>query len=141
MDTLQNNIEHEGLIKEIKENLLIVSIINQSACVSCKAKDICAPGDSSEKLITVNKSSTDNYKIGDKVTVQLKRSLGFRALFLGYLFPFLILMFSIVIMLNITKNNEGLSALTGIVITSLYYIVLYMKRDIIKQKFRFTLKE
>ena len=90
-------IEHKGIIQRITDKSIFVSIIAESACISCKAKGVCTTGDVEEKIIEVIKPVQD-YSIGDHVTVQLKRSLGFRALFYGYILPFIVVLFALIIL-------------------------------------------
>lgn len=76
---------------------------------------------------------------GEHVTISLKKSLGYRALFLGYLLPFLVLLTTLIITLAVT-GNESLSALAAITTTVLYYYILYKNRELIKTSFRFYIK-
>ncbi len=94
-----------------------------------------------EKIVEVeNPNPHTSYSKGQKVTISLKKSLGYRALFLGYLLPFLLVFFTLVLSIQITQN-EGLSALLSILIVFPYYSILYARRDRIKSSFRFYIKQ
>ncbi|PLX09972.1 MAG: Fis family transcriptional regulator [Marinilabiliales bacterium] len=135
----QQLIEHQGIIQDINNESYIVSILAQSACASCKVKGACSVSETQEKLIEVP-ITKDNYSIGEMVKVVLKQSLGFKALFLGYILPFLIIMF-ILIVLSILDFNEAIVGISAIVSLIPYYILLYKLKDRIKKQFSFSLRK
>ncbi len=134
----KGNIEHKAIVKEIADNSMKVSILASSGCVSCSAKGICNVSEVEEKIVEVSKFE-GNYKIGDEVKVYYKQILGFRALFLGYVLPFLLIFTSLIISLIITKH-EGLSGLIALGSLIPYYIVLYVTKKKINDKFSFSVK-
>ncbi|MDY7034575.1 MAG: SoxR reducing system RseC family protein [Thermodesulfobacteriota bacterium] len=136
--TVEKTIEHQGIIKEIINGVIQVSISQVSACSACHAKGVCRAGDTTDKLVDVI-CQDNSYKIGDTVNIVLAESLGFKALFLSYLLPFLILISSLIIT-TILTNNEFIAGLTSITIIIPYYFILYLNRDKIKKKFIFKLK-
>ena len=132
-------IEHGGIIKKISAHTIIVNIISKSACVSCSAKGICSVSDIDNKEIEV-KNYSDNYQVGEEVKVFYKQSLGFRALFLGYILPFLMILITLIIMLAIT-NREGLSGIIAFASLFPYYLILYLNKDKFKKTFSFSIKK
>ena len=68
----------------------------------------------------------------------LARSLGFKALFFGYIFPFLTLFITLVIVLSLT-NNEGLAGITALLILVPYYLLLKVFNHRITREFVFKL--
>jgi len=133
-----DSIQHKGTIKKIDENSIWVEIIVQSACAGCHVKSVCTVADMKEKMIEVGKKGNETYNIGDEVTVSMASSKGTKALFLGYLLPFLILVFSLIILVEIL-NNEGLAGLLAISTLIPYYIILYFLRNRMKRTFEFRL--
>ncbi len=83
-------ITHPGIVQSIENNRVQVMILAESACVSCKAKSVCSVSEMKEKVIDVIKEPGRDYKIGERVNVIMQKSLGPKAIFLGYLLPFLI---------------------------------------------------
>ena len=136
--TIEKNIEHQGIIQEINNGVIKVSIRQVSACSACHAKKLCFTGDTGNKVVEVV-CRDKNYKIGDAVNIVLAESLAFKALLLSYLLPFLILI-SALVTTTILTNNEIFAGLTSIVIPILYYFVLYLKRNKIKKSILFRLK-
>jgi sigma-E factor negative regulatory protein RseC len=138
MDT-KNQIEHDGFIKQIENDKIIVEIASASACVSCQIKGFCAVSEVEMKDIEVYASNTQDYKVGQKVTVVLAENLGIKAVFLGYFLPFIFLVVTLFVLFNITKNElwSGLGAV-GILIP--YYLILSLFKKKISKEFTFKIK-
>jgi len=133
-------VEHSGIIKDIRGNEIQVSIINKSSCASCNLKGSCSVSDIQEKIIDVFVSNPDDYSLGEGVDVYYKQSLGFRALFLGYLLPFIIMLFSMIIMVSLS-DNELLAGLVSLSSLIPYYLLVYLTRNKIKKTFSFSVKK
>lgn len=132
-------IEHQAFVKEIKENVIIVDVLSKSACMSCQVKGVCSVSDIAEKQVEVIKES-DDIHIGDKVTVFLAQTLGFKAVLLGYIAPFFIVIFVLILMLQLT-NNELIAGVSSISILIPYYLILYLLKDKISKKYKFRIKK
>ena len=130
-------IRHEGIIEEIDNQEITVRILSNSACSECHAKGVCSVSDSPEKHIVIE-SSNNHYNTGDKVDIILARSLGFKALFLGYIFPFLTVFFTLIIVLSLT-DNEGVAGITALLILVPYYLLLKVFNRKITREFVFKL--
>ena len=130
-------IKHEGVIEKIGEQGVTVKFLADSACSECHAKGICSVSGSPEKEIVVE-SPGNHYKPGEKVDIILARSLGFKALFLGYIFPFLAVLFTLIIVLNFT-GREGLAGIAALLVLVPYYLALKVFNHKISRKFAFKL--
>ena len=66
-----------------------------------------------KKEIEIINSNSDNFKKGDKVEVSFSKSQGPKALFLGYLLPFLLVIVTLFITFEITGDEvfAGISSL------------------------------
>jgi sigma-E factor negative regulatory protein RseC len=133
------SIEHKGRIDSIDGNKIIVSFLAMSGCASCHAKGVCTAADMQEKSVDVY-DYTNQYQVGEEVNILLKQTLGFRALFLGYVLPFLLILFFLIV-LTIITNNEAVSGLGALSVLVPYYIILFVMRDKIRKKFTFTLNK
>lgn len=133
-----STIEHKGVISEINENAIFVDLSVQSACAACHAKSVCGI-DSAQKTIEVR---TDNrsFNIGERVKVVMRESLGMKALFLGYLLPFIVVISTLMILLS-AEVSEGFSGLISIIVLVPYYFVLYFFKDRIKREFNFDIEK
>ena len=132
-------IEHKGIVKEANSNKLIVSIITNSSCASCEAKGSCSSSEIEEKEIEIKKFD-GIYKVGEQVVVFLKESLGFRALFLGYLLPFIIIM-TVLIITTTIGLSEGLAGLMALGSLGPYYTVIFFINKKLKKTFSFSIKK
>ncbi len=131
-------IEHEGTVQRCGGNSVIVSISSEAACSGCHAKSSCSLSGVREKLIEV--PGHYNLVPGDIVTVIMRKSMGFRAVFLGYVIPFILLTIALVI-LNSLTGSELLAGMGSVGITGIYFLVLYFFRNSIKNIFTFTIKD
>lgn len=114
-------------------------ILSQSACSSCKSKEVCSIFDSKEKLITLKTDSAD-YRIGERVNVVLEEKTGTLAVLFAYVIPFIVMIIILVIGFY-TKMNEPV--IGGLVLVSLilYYIILYLFRDLFNKKVTFKVEK
>jgi sigma-E factor negative regulatory protein RseC len=133
------SIEHKGRIESIDGNKINVNFLAVSGCASCHAKGVCSAADMQEKSVEVF-DFTNQYKLGEEVNVTLKQSLGFRALFLGYVLPFILILFILIILTAITKN-EAISGIGALSVLVPYYLVLFLLKDKIRKKFTFTINK
>ncbi len=132
-------IEHKGIIKEIKDDRIIVELERITACEKCHAKEVCGLSNTESKTVEV-KRLDHNLLVGEHVTVALSQSLGYKALFLGYLLPFIILIAALFISSHIT-HSEIKSGIISLLIVILYYMVLKLCGDRLKNTFKFTIRE
>ena len=132
-------IEHEGIIDHIDGDIAHVKIDSVSACSGCHAKGVCTAADQEEKYLDVPLHGAE-YKRGDTVFVQVARHLGFRAVLLGYVYPFLLLMLVLIIMLSAgaPELRAGSIALLSILP---YYLLLFLFRNHISKSFTFSIKK
>ncbi len=130
-------IEHMGVVEEIDNDTIKVNITSISACQSCHAKGACSVADVQEKTIEI--PSKVNYKPGQQVKITLQQSSGYKALFLGYVLPFLIVLFTLILFTSFT-DNEAIAGIVSIGTLIPYYSFIYLMRNRIKSKFSFTIK-
>lgn len=131
------SIEHKGRIESIDANKISVNFLALSGCASCHAKGVCSAADMQEKSVEVF-DFTNQYTIGEEVNVILKQSLGFRALLLGYVLPF-ILVLLILIILTAISDNEAVAGLSALSVLVPYYLILFLLKDKIRKKFTFAI--
>ena len=134
-----DSIRHSGIVKQIDEQYIYVSIIAQSACVSCHAKGVCNVNEIQEEVVEVPRLSSYRHEVGDKVEVQMKKSLGTRAVMLGYVIPFLLVLASMITLIVLT-GDEGIAGLVSLLVLVPYYYVLYLLKNRLKHTFSFTIR-
>lgn len=131
-------IEHIGIIHKIDGFNIQVSFSDQPACSGCHAKNVCSIAGMEKKSVDI--VQTGNFKIGEKVMVILKKSLGYKALLLGYLIPFIIVLLFLVLF-SIFLNNELLAGLYSLLVLIPYYMILYRFRENIRREFSFLIRK
>ncbi|MCD4724516.1 MAG: SoxR reducing system RseC family protein [Bacteroidales bacterium] len=132
------NISHPGIVEQVTDDKIIVKIIAMSACSSCHAKGMCNVADMEEKIVEVRKIPHRDFQKNDQVTVSMKKSLGSRAVLLGYIFPF-VLMIATLLLVLFLSGDEGVAGLSAILILIPYYWLLYIYRSKLKSTFSFTI--
>ena len=130
-------IKHEGIIESIDEQGVKVRFLSSTACAGCHAKGVCSVSDSPEKHVVIE-SPDCQVTPGEKVDIILTRSLGFKALLLGYILPFLAVLFTLIIVITIT-HREGLAGITALLILVPYYLLLKAFDHRISKEFVFKL--
>jgi len=135
----KSEISHQGTIESIEDNVFNVRIITMASCVSCSASGTCSAADIAEKIVEVVKPTNTSHKIGDIVTIVLNQSMGLKAVFLGYVAPFLVLLLTLIFMLAL-GFTEGIAGLTSLAMLAPYFLVLYIYKEKIKENFTFKLK-
>ncbi len=132
-------ISHEGVVTKITDDELEIKILAQSACAACHAKSACGMGEQAEKTLTVPRPKDKDFELNQRVNVKMAIGQGNRAAVLAYLIPIMLLLAVLFVCLGFGMN-EGLAALVSIVALIPYYIVLYLRRDKLKQKFDYTIE-
>ncbi len=132
-------IEHEGIIDHIDGDVAHVKIDSVSACASCHAKGACGAADQEEKFLDVPLHGR-SHKTGDSVYVQIAKRLGFRAVALGYVYPFLLLM---AVLLGTLAAGMGELSAGSLALFSIvpYYLLLYLFRNRLSKSFTFSIKK
>lgn len=131
-------IEHPGVITSIDSSKIKVNITTYSSCLSCSAKGICSISDVKDKMVEV--PNTGAFTVGQEVQVILHQTLGFKALYLGYVQPFIVVLITLIITSFLTRN-EVLAGLISLGALAPYYLVLYFYKEKIRNKFTFAIKK
>ncbi len=129
-------ISHEGIIDRIENDVIFVRILNKSACASCHSNGVCSVSEMAEKLIEVHDKGS-KYTTGQTVNVILDRTLGNKAVVLGYLLPFIILMITLITASSFM--NELLAGLAAVAILIPYYLFLFLFKERLSKTFSFRI--
>ena len=135
----ESDIRHTGFVKKVTNSSLTVTILSQSACSGCHAEGACNVSDMQNKEVEIYKFNK-NYVPGQQVTVLFRESKGFTALFFGYVLPFLLVLLTLVISVEITQD-ELFSGLLALAILIPYYTIIYFFRHQFKKVFNFEVEE
>ena len=134
-----NTISHEGHVVDVFDSGIDVSIIAESACVSCKMKKACGMDESKEKIITVFTPDARLFQIGEKVEVVMKQAMGYKAIGIVYVVPIVVVMLALMILVQLGVS-EMIAGLASLGFLALYYFVIYLVRDEISREIRFEIR-
>lgn len=134
-----NKISHDGVVDATEGNEVVVRITSYAACSTCHARGACNVSEEKEKYMRI-RSGQARFSIGEKVRIVLDRSLGFRALFLGYVLPFLLILAALLIA-TAAGVKELSAGLISLAVLPLYYFGLKLFRNRLDRKFTFMLQK
>ena len=132
-------IDHEGVIERISGDLAHVKINSVSACASCHAKGACSAADQEEKYLDVATHGV-SFEPGETVRVLVAKRLGFKAVALGYFYPFLLLM-AVLIAFTLAGTPELRAGTYALVSVIPYYLLLFLLRKRIGSAFSFSIQK
>lgn len=134
-------IKHDGVVLSVGDGtagdgkgMVRVRIVQASACAACKAKQMCMSAESQEKEMDV--IPLEPLQVGDEVEVQVQQKLGWKAVLLAYILPFVVLI-SVVFVLSrwLSEAAAGTIALCAI---GVYYMLLSLFKGKLQKEFSFT---
>ncbi len=135
---VDDQIKHSGRITEITPSEITVEIISESACSSCHAASMCGMAEIKRKQVTV--SAVLGYEVGEEVWVNLKRTMGFKAVWIAYVLP-LVLLVADIMVCSAAGVNEILSGLSALLCVGIYYLIIYLLRGKLKNEYTFYIKK
>ena len=137
---MHTKISHSGTIESVSEGCVKVRILQASACGACKVAGHCHAAESKEKIVEVFDADASRFHVGQEVTVWASGNVANKALILGFVMPFLLLLAVLIAVLYLS-GSEGLAALAALGSLVPYYLLLWWRRDSIRQQISFHLEE
>ena len=136
----QETVSHSGRVVAADPQLITVEIISESACGACHAKGLCSLGDQKVKQVVVPTPVSELYEIGEEVYVDLKASMGHKAVWIAYALPLVVLLAVILVLLR-AGAGELVAGLGGIVAVAVYYFCIWLLRDRLRDHYIFTIRK
>lgn len=135
---MRESLQHRGIVESVEGRVVTVSVDRESACDGCHAKGIC--GSSGEKrLIAVETEYAATFERGERVVVALlSQRMGFSSVIWGYVLP-LVVMLALLFGIKAAGGTDGIAAIASLSGVALYYVVLYVLRQTIERKIKFTI--
>jgi len=130
------SITHEGVIEEISDKKLFIRLSRLPACSDCHAKGICSVPDSADGEVMVA-DRKNGIRKGDHVMVSITRSHAYRALIIGYILPFLLVL-GTAILFSAFQAREWLTALLALAVLVPYYLLVRQLSARIERTFTFS---
>ena len=134
---MEDKITHDRIIQTVSENKITVTIVSASACSTCHANGACNMAEMQEKEIDIHHFRGD-YHPGQLVSVIGKAKQGYKAVFYGYLLPF-IFVFVTLIVAGLFVKSDAVTGILSLAILIPYYIILYFFRNKLKNSFEFEI--
>ncbi len=135
----KNEITHRGKITEITPDFTTIEITASSACSSCHARSLCGMSEEQQKLIMLPTDPYATRQVGDEVEVCTRMTMGLKAVWISYVIPLAVLMILILSLSGVFENEalRGLAAIAGV---GVYYFMIWLFRDRLKNEFTFYIK-
>ena len=124
-----NTIKHLGIVENIQGSHLSVRIVQTSACAACSAKGHCSSADSKDKIIDIIDTAASSYQVGEKVMVVGETSMGMMAVLLAFVLPFVLLIFSLFLLMALIENELYAALLSLAVLIPIISFYGLTKRD------------
>ena len=137
---VKEEVTHSGKIVDINPEFTSVEIVSESACSSCHAAGLCGISEYTKKAVQVPTSAWEDFKVGDDVEVVLKASMGHKAVWLAYVLPLVVLVASLLVSLG-AGASELLAGGVSVLCAALYYFVLWLFRDKLRNEYVFTIRK
>ena len=137
---MKGDVSHKGRVVRITPQITTVAIEQHSACSACHAAGLCGMADVAEKAVELATNPYASYKVGDEVDLVLKASMGMKAVWLAYFIPLLVLL-AVILGLIALGVGEIAAGLSGIGATGVYYFLLWLFRDRLRNEYVFTIKQ
>jgi sigma-E factor negative regulatory protein RseC len=128
---MHDTIDHIGFISAIRNGKAYVSLVQVSACAKCSSKSVCGVGNSEKRHFEIPVDAK-KWQVGDEVMVMVGVSTGFKALWLGYVLPFFLLLITLIVStkLGVPEARAGLLACCVLIP---YYVGLSMFRSTLRK--------
>lgn len=139
LQTMKENIRHNGIIERIEGDIVYIRIMQQSACAGCHARSMCSASESKVKIIEVIDHS-GRFQVDEEVVICGQIAMGLEAVLIAFVVPIVLIIAMVAAGLHFNWG-ETVSAIAGLALLIPYYLILYLMRDRLKRKFVFTLEK
>lgn len=137
--SMEENIHHTGIVLSVKDTVARVQIVQSSACAACKAKAMCVSTESKEQIIDA--LMLEPLQPGDQAEVIIRERLAWRAVLIGYILPFIVMMAVIAVLSLTTSLDEAVTGTIALSSIALYYLVLRLFRGRLEKQFSITARK
>ena len=138
---MDDKIKHNGIVENIGQGIVKVRILQTSACAHWKVASHCNAAEAKEKIIDVRcEKDSNRYEVGQKVTIATSSSAVGRAMTVGFVLPFIVMVASLLMVLTFT-GNEQLAALMAVLALIPYYLIIYLSRRQLSKGVVFTIED
>lgn len=129
-------VKHDGVVSKISNHNITVALKGSVHCEACNAIAVCGASESNSKEIEVEDVS-QALRLNESVEVILNENVGLKAVFWAYVFPFILLMTTLLV--SSLYYKEWVAGLLAFAILVPYYGMLYVLRGTFKKEFKISL--
>lgn len=126
-------IRQSATIVRVDETEVEVEVCRPEACAACKARSVCSEGGSAEgggrRMTLANDGQ--GYTVGERVTLVMRRSAGFKAVIIAYFIPVCLIVAALLVFQQ-TEMRETVAGLVTLGIVGIYYLVVRLFRTKLK---------
>lgn len=137
--TEKNSIWHEGIVRDVKAQTIEVVIYSHSACSACHAKGACGMSDIKQKVIIAERP-TFEIKAGERVVVYAAMGNAVYSVVMAYIIPSILIVSAIFFLVR-AGVSELTAAVASLVLLGGYFWALYLFRNKIGKKIKFTVSK
>lgn len=126
-------IRQSATVVRIDETEIEVEVCRPEACAACKARSVCSEGRASEgggRRMTLGNDG-QGYAVGERVTLVMRRSAGFKAVIIAYFIPVCLIVAALLVFQQ-TEVRETVAGLITLGIVGIYYLVVRLFRKRLK---------
>lgn len=136
---MEEIIRHEGVVLSTSGKMAHVAILQTSACAACKAKSMCMSSESQQK--EMDAFMLEPMQVGDRVEVEVREQLAWKAVLLAYILPFIVMIAVITILDAVTSLDEAIVGTIALCSIAAYYLILRLFRSRLQKQFNFTARK
>ena len=137
--TEKNSIWHEGIVRDVKAQTIEVVIYSHSACSACHAKGACGMSDIKQKVIIAERPAFE-IKAGERVVVYAAMGNAVYSVVMAYIIPSILIVSAIFFLVR-AGASELTAAVASLVLLGGYFWALYLFRNKIGKKIKFTVSK
>lgn len=138
-DTI-DHIDHRAVVVSVNpnRNIVDVRIDGSGECGSCPAAALCRANGSPSNTISIYTKKASLYRKDDVVTVRGTEQMHRKAIMYATVFPS-IAMVAVMVAVYVTTLDQLTSALAGIGVMVLFFILLWAARNKVAHEFSFVI--
>lgn len=132
MTRYKGTIRQSATVIRADASEIEVEVCRPEACAACKAKSVCSDGGGQGKRMTLVNDG-QGYRVGEQVTLIMRRSSGLKAVVIAYLVP-VFLIVAALLTFQAMQVKDIIAAMTTLGILGLYFLIIRLLRGRINRE-------
>lgn len=132
MTRYKGTIRQSATVIRADASEIEVEVCRPEACAACKAKSVCSDGGGQGKRMTLVNDG-QGYRVGEQVTLVMRRSSGLKAVVIAYLVP-VFLIVAALLTFQAMQVKDIIAAMTTLGILGLYFLIIRLLRGRINRE-------